>query len=78
MFVAVIVLLTLINKWGLKCCWRVLFLFCNNDDDGILEVPWDLAKPSGASTDQTHGLGNGKLRAELCTDRLYIPRAVAA
>lgn len=63
---------------GASILWGGLFLFCNNDDDDILEVPWDLAKPSGASTNETHGLGNGKLRAGLCADRFYIPRAVAA
>lgn len=56
----------------------VLFLFYNNDDDDILEVPWDLAKSSGASTDQIHGSGNGKLQAGLCAHRPYVPRAAAA
>lgn len=54
-----------------------LFLFYNNDDDGILRVPWDLAKPSGTSTDQICGSGNGKLQARLCADRPYVPGAVA-
>ena len=58
--------MTRMSTWGLKGC-GVCFVLCHDDgdDDDILEVPWGLARPSGASAGRSTARGVGSYRAGL-------------